>query len=1204
MIEAPPPFDLAAASLEDGWTLIEASAGTGKTYNIAGLYVRLILDRRLEARQIWVMTYTDAATHELRLRLRERLSGTLRAMESGKSAAELAQAGEMEFVCAMVAAHNAGREMAAMRLRLALGEFDSAPVQTIHSACRSILKQHALACGEAPDLEIAPDISEILRQVACDFWRREAVGSDSLQVCALMVGVRQFGVNVDMGKSGAEALVKLYRECRSDPEIEILGPVLASSVASAQLALQTAFDRLAAAWKQEEATVRGLLSDDGISLPIRRDKYGPAMDGMVRMCAGEFSIASVLGLGELIPEKVGDVKRMKKNRLPPEHPFFGICGEFWAAAKALAGDFLARFLRDASGQLEGRMRELRLCSYDDLITRLDAALRAPGGAALASRLREQMPAALVDEFQDTDPVQCRILEAIYRDGGTLFLIGDPKQSIYRFRGADIFSYLAMADKVKARYTLNVNYRSEPPLIQAVNTIFSRATDPFLDERIRFNEVKPMDWSAKSRLADGGRPPMRIWLCPGEEGDRVPLGLMDVRLPTAVAGEIVRLLDSDTRIGRRRLRPTDFAVLVKKNKQAELVQQALLRRKVPAVLRARESVFASREAQELGLLLAALARPDDHRHLHAALTTELLGWTAGQILHLTETERRGWAEAIENGNATFRRWGFLAMFREWIRERNVVERLVSKDDGERRLTNLFHLSRLLHEAAMERGGGLADLGLWLASQTADPKDGMREHELQLESDADAVRIVTVHCSKGLEYPIVFLPYLWDRRDTDEIGFKFHPDAETRETARQAVEFGSPNLEAHRSLAMRENLAEDVRNVYVAVTRAKHICYFVHGRFGEKGRDETPGIAHLLHPMLGSAPVTIEKQAWSKSIDATQLEADTKAFAKATHGCVEVADSVPEAGNALWRPESSEEMAVVPRVFTGTVRDNWRIKSFSSLAKGVPRLPEETPSDRDEEDFGVSEGANIHAFERGVRAGTCYHAIMEDWWKSTTANSRRQLVARQLQRSGFDAAQWQDVLFQNVNDVVGTPLAFVGDGFRLNQLRPEQASTEMRFTFSQQKLCAVSLGKILQKFGCGTDMAETVKSPDFKCGAGVVTGSMDLVFEHDGRYFVLDWKTNWLGPNERGYDSLRVQNEMKKGKYHLQHVLYSLALHRHLSRTLDGYSASANFGGVVYLFVRGMSPVSPERGVYTTRPQQDLLEALSVEVGSCPVESDHE
>ncbi len=1197
MTEAPQPFELSAVSLEEGWTLIEASAGTGKTYNIAGLYVRLILDRGLKVRQILVMTFTDAATHELRLRLRERLRETLRAMESHKTVDELKQSGEKEFICAMVAAHDANRETAMLRLRVALAEFDSAPVQTIHSICQRLLREHALACGEAPDMEITPDTSEFMRQLACDFWRCEAVMPDPLVTCALMVGLRQFGIG-KRDKPNPEGLMKLFKTCRSHPDIKVLGPVTGDPVAL-HTALKRAFGNFTAAWKKDEVAVRALLENSG-SYSAHQKKYNKSIGGIQRLMAGDFSLDSFAGIGELIPTKVGDPSRMKKKYLPPEHPFFKECDEVWTAVLAVAGDFVARFLRDASGRLSERMVRQRLRGYDDLIVRLDAALHSPGGAELARNLREQLPVALVDEFQDTDPLQCRILEMIYRDGGTLFLIGDPKQSIYRFRGADIFSYLAMAGKVKARYTLDVNYRSEPSLIQAVNTLFSRASNPFLDERIQFNSVKPMDWSAKVGVADGARPLMRVWLLEsthdGKEDkvkdDRVTIDLANRQLPAAVAGEIVRLLESDTLIGNRRLRPSDFAVLVKTNAQAVLVRDALHCRKVQAVSRARESVFESKEAKELVQLLVALAHAGDIRDLRVALSTELFGVTAGKISLMSEQEIGGWTLAIRKWNETFRKWGFLAMFRELIRENAVVERLVTFDDGERRLTNLIHLSRLLHKTAVERGGGLADLATWLASQVVDDSSDVPEHELQLESDADAVRVVTVHRSKGLEYPIVFLPYLWDRRDTHASGFIFHLPVGTNGEAQQAVDLGSQKLDEHRELAKQENLSEDVRNVYVGLTRAKHICYFVYGRIGKQNRDEVPGIAHLLHGSSKSFSSSEEKS-WGKRLDGDQMKADIADYAAAAKNCVEVTDSVPEAGNVCWHPDSIEENIVEPRLFRGKIRDDWSNKSYSSLSKGAPRVAVETVVDRDEVDDGEAEGTTIHGIKGGTSTGDCYHAIMQNWWVSTSEKSRRHLISQKLNSEGLDAAIWGDVVFKNVCDVVATPLSFVAEDFKLSELRSDQMSTELRFTFSQIKMEASALGGILRKLCGEVKMADAIVSAGFRSGRGVVTGSIDLVFEHGGKYFVLDWKTNWLGCDETHYDSERVNAEMMN--YHLQHVLYSLALHRYLRQTLTGYSAAKHFGGVIYLFVRGMSPAFPKRGVFTSRPSQELLEALSEEVG---------
>jgi exodeoxyribonuclease V beta subunit len=614
---------------------------------------------------------------------------------------------------------------------------------------------------------------------------------------------------------------------------------------------------------------------------------------------------------------------VRKGGRPPEHPFFRAWESFWQGAEAFQsgleehlGHIKVLAFRRLREELAVRKGERNLWSFDDLLTRTRHALRGHGGDLLAEALRVRFKAALIDEFQDTDPVQYEIFTRIFsREQSPLFLIGDPKQAIYGFRGADLFAYLQATREVGARYTLTRNWRSVPGLIGAVNHLFRRRQPPFLVEEIPFLPASPALPEGENRLTIGGREtrPLQAWFLPaekyGEPGEELGKDEANRLIAAALGQEVSVLLrlgqDRQALIGGRPLRARDLAVLVRTHREARLVQETLRRLRIPSVLYSTENLFDSPEASELDRLLASLAESDREPLIRNALATDLLGVNGTELERLAGMERdwEDWDARFRQYSEEWEAGGFFYMFRRLVSREGIRERLLRYPDGERRLTNLLHLMEVLHQAEVENGWGRTELLRWLRQQRDPQALRLEEHQLRLESDAEALKIVTIHKSKGLEYPVVFCPFLWSRRALAAgEPFLYHDEADGWRLHLVL----NAERDPRRALADRELLAESLRLLYVALTRARTACYLVWGRL--RGADQSAPAYLLGLDRPGPAGRLKGQNSGPEPAGDWEYRRPLEEWAREAEGAVTVED-LPEAGGRIL----AEGPAVAPALF---------------------------------------------------------------------------------------------------------------------------------------------------------------------------------------------------------------------------------------------------------------------------------------------------
>ncbi|MCJ7829981.1 MAG: UvrD-helicase domain-containing protein, partial [Desulfobacterales bacterium] len=753
-------FDLLDTPLE-GVNLIEASAGTGKTYTIEGLWLRMILERQLPVEQVLVVTFTKAAVEELKLRIRRKLQSALKACR-GEAVAD-------GFVQTLVKRQAPGA-LEIQALRHALIDFDRAAIFTIHGFCQRLLFENAFETGSLFDTELVSDPGAFSQQIADDFWRHHFYDAPpELIAFALSRGI-----------IGPEAFAELVQWSQV-PALRVIPDPGRPSLESLT-PYRESLDRLRASWATSRADAIAFLNDPGLSGTVygslkpgrsggnsspRGLKIGGLVEGMDRFLDPRRSgFPLFAGFEKITAAKIDRARR--RGHVRPLPPVFALCQEAFERAQALEAEserFLvylkASALRFARSALKQLKLQRNVQFFDDLLLRVKRALDSPSGTALADAVRRRYQVALVDEFQDTDPVQYEIFSRLFgTPPSLLFMIGDPKQAIYSFRGADIFAYLKAARDADLKYTLRDNWRSSPGLIRAVNTLFSNTPKPFLFDEITFEHGRA--GAPHAEADDRWHPPLTLWFLPSE-GQR-PMGKTEAvqRISRAVAEEIGRLLVAPAAATGAGVQAGEIAVLVRTNRQANLIKRCLTDLRLPAVLHSAGCVFDSPEALEVERVLASLVDPGDERRFRTALTTSLLGARADVLdgeaeeSMFLETRR----EAFRTYSQVWHRRGFIRMFRLMMAREDVRPRLLSLPEGERRLTNVLQLEELLQRESIEAKLKPSGLLKRLAELRQRSESRLEEHQLRLESDAEAVKIVTIHKSKGLEYPVVFVPFGWE------------------------------------------------------------------------------------------------------------------------------------------------------------------------------------------------------------------------------------------------------------------------------------------------------------------------------------------------------------------------------------------------------------------------------------------------------------
>jgi exodeoxyribonuclease V beta subunit len=1205
---------------EGGRSLIEASAGTGKTWTISLLYLRLLLERELSPKQIVVTTFTDAAAQELRERLRGRLvwagrqaKGVLE--ETGEPQAEVTPPEQAwlheRWSTGSAIEPDAAKVRADLnRLRLAEAELDLAPIGTLHGLCRKILSDFPFESGSAFEMGEMVSSQSLMGSLAEDVWRQLQQGSEPSDAWA--VDSSSLGdLKKRLTAYAAPGVTLRLPEAFTVPLLpELAGPIrklTETKVFTTKRTFKSALQCLAA-YLESAPHERGLL-------PKRLDQLTP-IDLSEHIAPHGLADPAVMQ----VIQYAMDVGCMLQDqaRIDEVAPWL-----HWVEQiKVWREQRLA-----ASGRL----------TFDELIERVYRALPETG-SALADRLFEAWPVAMVDEFQDTDAQQYAILDRIYRDRdgrhrGRLVMIGDPKQAIYRFRGGDIDAYLEARLDATSQLNLDTNFRSSRELVAAFNEFYRHAGTRLSSQPAHQVVYQPVKASArcdsKPYRINGeicARPlQFHYWSenVPDDAASRVGHAL------TACANHIVELLGSGQHaIGDKPLQPGDIAVLLPGNYQVTQLRDLLRERQVPCVSSTRSSVFDSDWARELQIVLYAIHHPRDEAVVRAALATRLGGTSYAELRELRE-QSDAWQHVASRFGKLGTHWqsrGVLAVVQELISD--AAERLFTAGDSERALTDLRHLGELL-QAKSEELTGPEQLLTWLADQRGDHRDDSGESademQLRIESDAKRVRLMTLHASKGLEFPLVLLPLMWNSKHSSRDTIPILHDASSRQ---RVVGFGG---EA-RMRYQQEGQDERFRLLYVALTRARYACH-----------------VYALPPDR-PAKASSGPRAAPADTDPTRAPLDAM-LERAQRDLGENRTLQSVSRHLLWSSAgwpwqtatyaSGADATAVPRhVWSEPRTPKFEFKySFSALTKlhGISTLEEAAASDENAVpepshpdasliDAGpidmatdgdgstpIVVGINARPAESahpqlqwlapiaGADFGNALHAIFELREVGRPMAVQHALIRRCLQDQGVRMREiTPDALVPHLAERVQATLDAVllpGTALTLAALPARHLRAEMEFHFMLGEVSMQRLRTACAEHG----EPELVPPTSARTLRGLMNGKIDLVFQYDGRFHVLDYKSNRLGESRLSdYAPAQLALAMDQHNYRFQALLYTVAVDRYLRQRIPGYLRSRHMGEAIYLFVRATG-LAPGVGIWTHRFDDALIDAVDAVLATPPQEA---
>ena len=1215
-IDSADPADLESIVKAGQRQLIEASAGTGKTYTITNLYIMLLLgrglDKPLTVDKILVLTFTIAATQELRQRITRKIREVWQAFM---------EPSDDPFISRLIktseAAGNEARER--QLLAAALQLMDEAAIFTIHGFCQRVLKEQPFDAGTLFEQELSVEQDQLHTQAAQDLFRSQIMALP--QDTTLPQIMRELAAAVWPNPG---SLLASFSSLLTKPKVK-----LTPAEEDTGLDLQALADKI----KQVKAS----WIDQNLEQVIRDANFAgnkkavTRLDDMQSFCRSN----RLEGLDERwqVYSREGLEKGRKKGTVMPKHPVLDLIDEIHgmqAQLKKERVNLWHSLFRQFKQRMESLKASRHLMTMDDLLTRVEDAVKREN-SNLPGTLAKRWPVFMVDEFQDTDEIQNSTFQEVFLRGGnmhSLLMIGDPKQAIFQFRGADIYTYLNARQDAACTYNLGTNFRSSPAMVQAVNHLFA-ADDIQFDIRgdIDYPSVKaaPQNQGMSLRVSGETPAPCQLLICAdSDEATASPKQLMmeaaaeqTARLLKGAEDGSVAIGDSDIPPGispatppeippatsditpNKKLEAGNIAFLVRSRNDAEMARAALRRRNIQSVYLTNESVLTQELAQDLVLILKAVMEPTNDRAIKAALGTQLLLCSADDIerFGLDMQAELDLLEEFQEYQDIWQRKNVGAMLMALLRRRDLPKKWLAHQEGERHLTNLRHLIELLQTRAAATPG-MHRLLKWLTRELAGAgsNDPLASDELQLrlESEENLVKIVTMHSAKGLEYDVVLIPNplfsaFPSRKNAPAF---YHPHH--GEHYDLCAEIGDDeNSEAHRKQAADELRYEDMRLLYVALTRARYQCYLCLPE-AQSSRQEGSVMASLLG-------LKDEQDPEARSV-AQHLQATLPPEFFGVQQVTPANTKLPTAG-------ADQKVTSPPP--QPSINNNWHLHSYSGLARRLNQQPGTAPETQVESATGYTDddtasgaassgGVSRFTLPRGARIGVALHSLLEHAdFTSTEAHGK--LCEQFLNRIGINDStlnntgdntganldEWRGCMQAWVQDILATPID--NGKLKLGALTRADRVDEMEFHFPVD--CADDTARFLTEHGylkqTGSDTLGQVE--------GIMTGLIDLVFRADGKYFVLDYKSNHLGDAFADYGEAPLQNAVTEHLYDLQYLIYSVALNRYLAAGLPDYRYETHFGGVYYLFLRGMNGKDNASGVYFDRPAQELVEALDERLG---------
>ncbi|WWP02756.1 MAG: exodeoxyribonuclease V subunit beta [Candidatus Dasytiphilus stammeri] len=1157
--------------------LIEASAGTGKTYTISILYIRLLLGLRevkiddvhapLSVNEILVVTFTEAATVSLkniiRYNIHEFRIACIRENSKNKQFMRL------------LAEINDLKKAAALLL-IAEEQMDNAAIFTIHSFCKRMLYLNAMEAGVWIEQELIEDDYELQEQKIVDFWNHHF----SLLPKNIVKEILEEW-------SSPNALLKIISPWLKGEVPKLKYPVkIKKNIIEEYKNILINIDFLKKEWLLVASQIKKIIQKYYIYNTFSLSRWINKITEWAKIETNKTHLPRELKYFsyKFLLEKISD-----KKLSPPCHKIFKIIDYVQFKIPSLREWIFIKAINELRDTIKKEKKKLFILGFDDLLEILDDVLQKETGKELAKEIRSRYPVAFIDEFQDTDSQQYRIFNNIYSISNhinALVMIGDPKQAIYSFRGADIFAYMKVKATINRHYTLNTNWRSSFKMIDSINQIFSCIVNPFLFREIPFIPIHTASINHTLDFTINDKPQKALRFC--FYSQKIDIQEYQQLMARYCAYDIKKWLlagaarkakliniNNDSRI----LQASDIVILVRNHSEAKIMQSALNNINIPSIyLSNRESIFSTTEAREILYLLKAICTPEKSRLIRAALATSIFGLNVISLKNIFN-KKKLWDYVIKEFSHyrdIWKQYGILPMFYELIFSNQVATNLLTKANiGNKQLTNILHIIELLQKESVKINCEY-NLIKFLEQQIVQPNNRKLNQQLRLVNDLNVVQIVSIHKSKGLEYPIVWLPFIANFRKKNQ--YLYHD----RHNYQKIIDLHH-DIES-KKLANEERLAEDLRLLYVALTRS------------------------ILHCSIGIAPLIKNKK--EKNTDVHHgalgylLQRGNTSSAEELNNILHNMQSAAIELNNIIMPDMNhltysyiihqkEKKHNYQNKFLMQKKNKYKLQDsskFRILDKNLSFLPklnlDATYTILPDNKKNIK---SIHTFPRDVIHSIFLHHLLKEIDFSHSIN----WLADKIKQYGIDS-EWIPIIYKWINVIKN--ILIDNNNLRLSSLKKEHKKTAFHFLLPINDNISVSvINDLIQSYDTLSSECSTI---EFNQLNNMSTGFLDLFFLWEHKYYFIDYKTHWLGFDYSSYNEQTIKQLIKLNRYDIQYQLYTLALHRYLRCRLLNYNYEKHFGGIYYLFLRGMREYNIDNritnnyynGIFKIRPNIALIMAL--------------
>lgn len=1136
----------------DGISLIEAGAGTGKTYSITNIYIRLLLEKNYDSSEIAVVTFTVAAADELRDRISNKLRELLTSLESG------AENIPDEFSSLV---NNSNIDESKIKIELALRSLDDAPIFTIHKFINKITKENAFESHSSFDAEISEDKSEILSLIIMDFFRSN-INNYEKQIQKMLNWSDYFKELVRFVRSVSEKNI-IYSNVAADDIFSELDDFRESAI----IFRDYFYDN-----EDNQKTFKSFAhARSNVNFPIMIKLANQVIENKYYLMekSDDFNLYFAWIDKDTFNRKFSEYPAVDEdclNALDAMRILYNAKNYTNIIIKRFKSAFALKALEYYHKAVQKIKIQKQILFYDDIINSVYSVVKDNADSELKKNVSRKYSIALIDEFQDTDESQCVIFGNLFNN---LIYIGDPKQSIYRFRGADIYSYIEVSKKSTNRYNLQINWRSEEKLLSAVNAFFS-CSDPFRNKDIDFVPAEPCKKIGEMTIGDSNDV-MNIRF--QSYSNKSQLNVYE-----DITREIVSLLDLSSKgkaliseeNSARPIRASDIAILVYKNNEADEMRSFLSKKGIPSAIRSGKSVFDSYEFTEFFQILTAMENPESMKKIKTALSVRFMGFTPAMIELLSDDDMSIHAERFALYGRTALTKGLLEAYRMLVKDYTAVSNISLSPDAQRIITNMDHIAELLDERKRKKDYSLSELA---SEVSASLDESSEKYELRIERDDDAVQIMTVHKSKGLEFPIVFAASEFLRKpDKKELGFVCRINGKNTLVMNDGSDYSTNII---NSTYKDEIISENLRLFYVAMTRAKFRIYLYHAEKKTAKQSEKNKFSALNH-ILSSYDPTFEDRETSDVLNE---------FAQ-KHGFsfTDISSLADSQNHSGYQPDSSGKLKA--KQFPDISFRNFRVASYSMIAEGKD-IPYEHKADENQVLYNQSgDKVFLHEFPKGSEAGNCLHGVLEKLIENKVHDVK--IIDSFLRMYGINYSYKKDVI-RLIEEVKGAYFCSDDLKFSLADVKTENMISELDFHFSFDKFVSNKFEEIICEDAPELHVRNTISEISI---TGFMKGFADMVFFHEGKYFILDWKSNYLGDYASDYSEEKLIHSMRSSKYAVQLYIYTYALYKLLKIRNKEFNYE-DFGGFFYVYLRGVSAGS-SNGIYFYRPSFDAVKKIEKEL----------